>query len=650
MTPNPNLLPKTALIPNRQSANGPVTTARLRRTASLYAAVVAVGVALAAIGGSLGALALGLGVIFPGGGFLVYAAGSTWMIAIHVGLFILTIVLFLLALFAWFGSGNVIAPVVVWLGAALWAASMEHAHSWPGAAVFVPALVATAVVLVLALRQRSFVRARARRELRNEYLAESRGVVTPTDEATGLSIVEELSYEDLTAMRFLLDRALQPVDEFNGFDWIEQFQTASVRYQVMATSYILSLAQANRLPALHGYLSEAQRNLIEKMKDHRVWRYWVWENAWGNFRLDPDPIAPKTHDNVMYSGWYAAMIGMYASNTGDHRYDEPGAITLRHPSGRELVYDWPKIVGILADNFERSDFTLFPCEPNWIYTMCNNYAGISLMVHDRLRGTDHWSQLKPRFRKGLENEFMTVDGRLVAIRSAQTGLTIPSLTSTMADSATSFFLHPLFPDIARRSWEIVRHDLLTLVDGGVHITLRGWDRIDTGNYRRSNATSLAAVAGAAEEMGDQEVSTAVRRAFDRAHPPVTDAGVRSHPGVSVICHATAFASRVSRANGMHDLVAVGLPNAWRDGPIVEDVSYPQVLVARAVSDGSALDLVAYPGLKAGPQSLGLSQLHPDGRYRCDGAEQSELVADATGRARVTVALDGRTELRVYPLE
>ena len=57
-----------------------------------------------------------------------------------------------------------------------------------------------------------------------------------------------------------------------------------------------------------------------------------------------------------------------------------------------------------------------------------------------------------------------------------------------------------------------------------------------------------------------------------------------------------------------------------------------------------------PGFRRVLRDLGLSQLRPDGRYRCDGAEQSELVADATGRARVTVALDGRTELRVYPVE
>ena len=57
---------------------------------SLYAAAVAVGVALAAVDGSSSALSFGLGLVFPGGGFLVYAAGSPWMIAMHVGLFLLS--------------------------------------------------------------------------------------------------------------------------------------------------------------------------------------------------------------------------------------------------------------------------------------------------------------------------------------------------------------------------------------------------------------------------------------------------------------------------------------------------------------------------------------------------------------------------------
>jgi len=209
--------------------------------------------------------------------------------------------------------------------------------------------------------------------------------------------VEEMSAEDVASMRFLLDRALQPIERFDGFDWIEQFQTSAVRYQVMGMSYALSVAQAARLPALRGYLFQAQRNLIDKMMDHRIWRYWALENAWGNLRLDPDPMAPATRDNVMYSGWYAAMIGMHASNTGDERYNRPGSIVLRHPSGREFAYDWPSIIEILADNYVRAPFTLFPCEPNWIYVFCNNFGAIGVVLHDRLRGSDYWSRIAPHY-------------------------------------------------------------------------------------------------------------------------------------------------------------------------------------------------------------------------------------------------------------
>jgi len=645
-----NVLYETALIPDRDTPNGPITNARLRRSAVLYGALFLVGVAVAVFARSPRLEAFGLGLIVPGGGFLVYAAGGAVSIVEHVGLAMLSVALFLLALFAWFGSGNILAPIGIWLGSALGAAAMRHDETWSPANAFVVGLVVVGVAAGLFFRRRNLGAARARRERRNRFLAASRAVATPRDPATSLPVVEELSLEDLAAMRFLLDRGLQPVSDFNGFDWIEQFQTSSVRYQVMGLSYALSQAQFARVPALRGYLSTAQQNLIEKMKDHRIWKYWALENAWGNLRLDPDPIAPGTHDNVMYSGWYAAMIAMYASNTGDDRYDKPGAITLQHPSGREFVYDFPRVVRILAENFGRSDFCLFPCEPNWIYTICNNFAGIALAVHDRVRGTNYWSAVGPIYRQKLDDEFMTIDGRLVAIRSARTGLTIPALTSVMADAGSAFYLHPLLPEIARRSWEIVRHDLLELRDGGVEIATRGWDLIDTGNYRRSNATTLTAVMMTAVEMGDSDVAQALRSVFEADHPGVTVGGVRHHAGVSVTGHVAAFMARAGRSNGMHDLVAGGVPEAWRTGPLLERVEYPQVVIAKAVSDGRALEVVAHPGAGKGRHEVGLSQLRPGRRYCCEGTTAAELIADAAGRASVGVDLDGRTEIRVRPVE
>ncbi|MDJ0853135.1 MAG: hypothetical protein QNK04_32605 [Myxococcota bacterium] len=640
----------TALIPERRQPNGPITTARLRRSATVYAALFLSGLSLALLTSSTGLQAFGLGLVLPGGGFLLYAAGGPLHLAIHAGLFVLSIALFLVALFAWFGSGNVLAPIVVWVGSALWAGAMGHVHIWEGAALAVPTIVLGGAAAALIASRRALAAATRRRDARNAYLAASTAVATPLDASGALPRVEELSPSDLAVMRFALDRALQPIDEFSGFDWIEQFQTASVRYQVMTMSYALSLAQFARTPSLRGYLSQAQVNLIEKMRDHRVWSYWAWENAWGNLRLDPDPMAPRTHDNVMYSGWYAAMIGMYASNTGDGRYDKPGAITLRHPGGREFVYDFPHMVRILTENFRRADFTLFPCEPNWIYLMCNNFAGVGLKIHDRLTGSENWAEIEPRFRRSLDQEFLTVDGRIVAIRSARTGLTIPALTSTMADAGSCIFLHALVPEVARRSWEIVRHDLLDLNGERVEIDLRGWDKIDTGNYRRSTATTLAATMAGAVEMGDPSVARAVRERFEEEHPPVTEGGVIHHPGVSVIGHVSSLLERVGRTNGMRDLVGDGVPDVWRDGPMLDEVDYPATLVAKAVSDGRALDAVLYPGADPGRRTLGLAQLRPGRRYRCEGAVSREVVADGVGRAHLQVDLEQRTELRVLPAE
>ena len=179
--------------------------------------------------------------------------------------------------------------------------------------------------------------------------------------------------------------------------------------------------------------------------------------------------------------------------------------------------------------------------------------------------------------------------------------------------------------------------------------IRGWDRMDTGNYRRSNATALTAVMAAATEMGDAEAHDVVRAAFIAEHPPVMDAGVLHHPGVSTQVHAVAFFSRAGRTNAMRDLVADGLPAAWREGPLLENVEYPDVLVARAVSDGAALDLTLLPGRDPGRHVLGLSQLRPGRRYRCEGTVEPEVGADAEGRANVTVELAGRRAVRVHPV-
>jgi hypothetical protein len=90
------------------------------------------------------------------------------------------------------------------------------------------------------------------------------------------------------------------------------------------------------------------------------------------------------------------------------------------------------------------------------------------------------------------------------------------------------------------------------------------------------------------------------------------------------------------------------PASALTGPILDDVSYPDVLVARAISDGDDLRLVLRPGRENSSQILQLARLQPNRRYQVAGSTTETLVADARGRAELAVVLSGRTEIRLVP--
>ena len=631
------------LIPTRSDNLGPLTRERLRRLALAYAAIAFSGLVLAQFATGTGTQAFGLGLVFPGGGFIHFATGGAAGVVAHLAYALLSLLLFVVSLLLWFGTGNQLAPPVVWLGSALGAALMAHPHTLTGSSLLVVGLSALTVVGGVRQFRRNVAQRRARLASRNAVLEDWPVVATPRDAGGRLPAVGELSPDDLAALRFALDRALQPVDAFEGFDIIEQFQPSALRYQINNLGYVLSLANYTHLPAMHAWLHQAQRNLIEKKQAHRVWQYWGLENLWGNFSRNPDPVA---RDNVMYSGWYAAQLGLFEAVTGDRRYAAPGAITLQHPDGRRFVHDYPGIVRQLLTNEDASPFCLFPCEPNWIYPLCNNQAVVGIKAFDRQHGTRHWDAVAARYRENLEREFIDVDGHMVLLRSTRTGFTIPGLQSSKEDAIFCFWMHAVFPDLARRLWAIARAELFDAGHGGLTLKpLKPW--LDPGNYRFNTAYALGALGMAAAELGDAAALDAVRREVD-ALPRLHAGGVLSHPGCSIWTHAFLLKMRLGRANAVAELVNEGMPEPWRDGPVIADARYPDLLVARAVSDGAALDAVCYPGRGGGVTELVVGQLRPGQRYQLRGAREAEGTADDRGRLSVSLALDGRHELQISP--
>ena len=637
-----SLNPTIAPIAMRDSADGPITAARLRRSRIGYLLLLATGVSLTLTGTPFWQ-GFGMGLMLPGGGFLA-AMTSTGTAVGFAGALLLSLLLFAVGFLAWFGSGNLLAPIAVWLGAAVLAGFSAPAQPWNGAVWLLLAVIAIGALLLRRMQSTTQAKAVANRDRRNPVLAQ-RAAAVPQAAA---STVQELSEDTLALTRHVLDRALQPVESFEGISWVDQFQFGSLRYALCGMGYALAAVQYGATPAFRGYLSEAQRRLHAKMLDHRNWKYWVLENAWGNLSLDPNPIHQR--DNIMYHGWYMAMLAEYISNTGDD-YTRRQPLLLKHPSGKEWRYTFTEICEVLYRSHKKSPFTLFPCEPNWIYPMCNNFSTIALKIHDRLYGTTWWAEIEQDYRHHFNNEFCTPDGRVLAIRSAHTGITLPMLTSAMADCVTAHFQHGTLPDIARRSWEIARMDFIKVADGEVEIQTKGWDNIDTGSYKPSMITTYANVGAAAAEMGDSEVAGLLRERIKREFVWRDEDGSATLEKVSSQAHAAVLYHFAAHANVRRNLQSTGVAPEQLNGPLLLDVPYPDVMVAYAKNDGAALDLVFRSGRKAsigGSFKLKLGQLKPGATYRCEGADDSSIVADNQGNATLSLRLADRCAVKIVP--
>ncbi|MGK8523052.1 hypothetical protein ACRS6B_16480 [Nocardia asteroides] len=212
------------------------------------------------------------------------------------------------------------------------------------------------------------------------------------------------------------------------------------------------------------------------------------------------------------------------------------------------------------------------------------------------------------------------------------------------------WLNAMMPDLAHDTWNTLRDRFVDF--DGHDLRLRGSarTRVDLGNYNMLNGDGMTRifVATAAAEMGDSALAAAlVRSMHDRYRADERD-GARRFAGVSTVTNAHHALARFTRADGLRDLILGTVPPEWRTGPILGVAPYPDVLVAKAVTDGSALDLVLRPGGSAKRVRLALERLLPRRTYRVTGATEPTLIADDSGRGVVEVDLGGRRDVRVTP--
>ena len=118
-------------------------------------------------------------------------------------------------------------------------------------------------------------------------------------------------------------------------------------------------------------------------------------------------------------------------------------------------------------------------------------------------------------------------------------------------------------------------------------------------YSTHGRVDLVMLLVAACEMGDSEVVDALSSYLDGKYEAGASAAVK-----------------IARRRGLwRDLITQGMPEAWVRGPRLTDVAYPDVLVARAVTDGEALDLDCAPARDPSESRSGSNACVPPARGR-----------------------------------
>ncbi len=611
---------------------GPILRSIRQRALTIWAVLAAIGLLPTLLDFTSGYQAFGLGLWLPGGGFL--AAGAPGWFILCMGLFALSLVLWLLV-------GGFIFPVLAWLLPALLAAwSIDNPPSL-AASISVPviSLAMLAGYLYHGRHQRKAKQVRA--QALNKYLSEVPFITPEKSRELG----EELDDKELGSLRYILNLALQPIDQFNGFVKIDQFREAAWRYQLVAINYALAALQTSRTPAFSGYLHEAQRRAIEKMKDRRVWHYWRVENALGNFRFNADPVKK---DNIMYSGWWALALGAYERATDDLRYSTPDALTLKEGPKRCFRYDFPRIVEVVSQQFDRSALRLFPCEPNWVFAICNLFGMTGALVYDKVHGTRHGLDRLEKFNHIIETEFTMAEGRTATIMSSRSGIILAG-GGPFAYLGNIWLLNMTSPRLAQVYWALAKYMLNEeFGDDMAAWTPSGPGMLDAGNYTKNGVFFWITLMQSAKEMGDLAIYEFARQRYEEMGTDWKD-GALHHQG-SVMAQCFSHIARFATPGCWYRMAHGEVPASIRRGPRLESVPYPDVMVAAADNDGSTLSMTLCSSADTGlSHALHFSRLQGETPYVLLDEHDNVIAAttaDIDGKAHIDTPVNGRCQLRL----
>jgi hypothetical protein len=174
---------------------------------------------------SLPLKAAGIGMIFPGAGVLY--RGNVW-------LFLIVLALAAIAIVRMCVVADHLSLLLLYLGSVVVAASLPGDTAWTWVVWVAACVVAASITLIEALQWMAYLRARRIGRECNAYLQNQSARTDFGCLSSGDPQVVESTLDELRLQRWVLDHALQPLDDWDVYDWSEKAQRdpRGVRYQL----------------------------------------------------------------------------------------------------------------------------------------------------------------------------------------------------------------------------------------------------------------------------------------------------------------------------------------------------------------------------------------------------------------------------------
>ncbi len=226
--------------------------------------------------------------------------------------------------------------------------------------------------------------------------------------------------------------------------------------------------------------------MITKMKSKKVWKDWV-ETGYGD-----DPI---TRQNIMYKGHLNLMYGLYQLTTGDTRF------------AREYTWLTDTLVKEIRENHAANRYEGVNCEPDRWFVQCNSIGLMSLLVYDKLYGTDYANNEVKWVLDFIHGRMIDPETGLYYSQYHPINDFVEEDLSGYTNGWSIVFLRPLDPEYNEKLYPEWKKTFV----------------VEKGPYAFVSETPGGAPSGmatmfglwAAKEYGDEELFTKLRNAVDK---------------------------------------------------------------------------------------------------------------------------------------